>query len=340
MQELGPFGVLNDGHLRRLSPGGIFGAMPDWRDSSAAYRTLMENWLERVTTTIWPAWQDGRWQGGAASDKEATTKAELELAVQLYHGTKGRPRKLDENLTSRPLPDGRTVSQKWHYEIEDAKVNDRDAAIIALHKKEPPSFDYISSQTIGSNFAAYSETPGIATFECLFWGRMQSISPAIFNIKRHLQRPRPWTAAETLEIDGFRWAVANGFTHTGVHPSLLSGHCIQGVLGGCSVLEALLDGGAEIEAHVLESIQQYMVDWGDRRVFAGVHYMTDNIASWTLARQIIPYLFRHPDQIEAIAVDAIVGKSQVFSDIVEHMSPETQPRAWLLQVFPEAQERH
>ena len=79
-----------------------------------------------------------------------------------------------------------------------------------------------------------------------------------------------------------------------------------------------------------------MVDWGDRRVFAGVHYMTDNIASWTLARRLIPHLFKHPQQVEDLAVQAITRQSRVFSDIVQHFDPDSPARTMLLDYFPEA----
>ncbi|MEM6550286.1 MAG: hypothetical protein AAF713_21490 [Pseudomonadota bacterium] len=334
MQELAPFGVLNDGHKDRLM-GDMFAPMEDWDAGDAAFRALMECWLERVTETIWPAWRNGAWQGGAAAGKEAATKLELEIAVGLYHGDGVNIRTLNEALPLRPLPGGRAVTQNWHYLIEDALVNDRRNGFIAEHLNQTPSFEYTSSREIASNFLAYSETPEITVFEGLFWQRMGRIAPAIFDIKDYLQRPRPYTAAMALGVEGFHWVTANGFTHTGVHPSLLSGHCIQGILGGCAVFEALLEDNAEIEPNLRAMIQQYMVDWGDRRVFAGVHYMTDNIGSWTLARKVIPHLFSGADQIEALAVDAIVGRSRVFADIVAHLPADSPARAFLLEVFPE-----
>lgn len=66
------------------------------------------------------------------------------------------------------------------------------------------------------------------------------------------------------------------------------------------------------------AIQQYMVDWGDRRVFAGVHYMTDNIASWWLAMTFVPFLFHDRPEIADLARQAIITRSRVYRDIQQH----------------------
>jgi len=76
-------------------------------------------------------------------------------------------------------------------------------------------------------------------------------------------------------------------THTGTHPSLISGHSIQGILLSRMVLEFWLQNN-EIEKFdkndiQIKSLAQYAVNFGDRRVFAGVHYPSDNNASWFVA---------------------------------------------------------
>lgn len=334
--NLSPFGILNNDYKSRLT--GLYTPMADWpKDQEAAYRPLLGQWLDDITKNIWPEWQGGNWVGGAASRMEAATEAELKLAVRLYHGSES-PDILAETFDIPPSPDGRPTTHEWHYKIEDALVHDLLFQFISLPVGQEVSFGFQASRTIGSNYLAYDPGFDIAKFEQLFWGRMRRIQPAIWDIKQHFQRPRPWTAATALGVDGFRWVVAGGFfvTHTGVHPSLLSGHCIQGILGGCSVYDALLEEGNQVGAARIRAIQKYMVDWGDRRVFAGVHYMTDNIASWTLARRLIPYLFRNADKVEEFAVQAITDHSRIFADIVEHFATDDPARRMLLADFPEA----
>ncbi|WP_213686209.1 hypothetical protein [Roseicyclus sp.] len=344
---LAPFGVLNDGHKGRLT-GGIHTPMYEWPGTREEFATLISSWVAEVAESLWPAWSNDGWVGGANARMTEAARAELALAVDLYHGGGDNLGILAEVPEDVPVPpDGHPRTHKWHYEIEDALVHDRKYQFLILPPGEVPSFDFRASRTIGSNYLIYEPGFDITRFETLFWGRMRGLQPPIFDIKQHFQRPRPWTAATALGVKGFRWITADGITHTGVHPAILSGHCIQGILGGCSVLDALLDElkqtGQGLSGTQIRSLQKYMVDWGDRRVFAGVHYMTDNIASWTLARRLIPHLFRNKQQVENFAVQAIIHHSQVFKDIVRHFGEKVPDRSvldpalqMLLRDFPEA----
>lgn len=344
---LAPFGVLNDGHKRRLT-GGMYTPMYEWPDPQSKFKDLMSKWVEEVTEKLWPAWDGKDWVGGAKTRMTEAAHSELVLAVGLYHGGGGKLGILQEVPEGIPVPpDGRPRTHKWHYEIEDARVFDPKFLYLTLQPGEEPSLDFRASRTIGSNYLLYEPGVDITRFENLFWGRMRGLQPPIFDIKQHFQRPRPWTAAAALGVEGFRWITADGITHTGVHPAILSGHCIQGILGGCAVLDALLDEvkitGIGLSDPQITGLQKYMVDWGDRRVFAGVHYMTDNIASWTLARKLIPKLFRNAQQVENFAVQAIIRHSRVFRDIVNHFGKQQADGdhllpalTMLLKYFPEA----
>lgn len=344
---LAPFGVLNEGHKLRLT-GGLRTPMIEWPGTRVAFAELMDEWLDEVANSLWPAWTARGWEGGAAKNMDATARAELELAVKLYHGGGDKPDVLDEVPAHLPIPsDGRPRTNKWHYEIEDFRKYDAQFFHLTLPPGEQPSFEFRASRKTGSNYLVYDPDVDIGKFEDLFWGRMRGLQPPIFDIKQHFQRPRPWTAAMALHVQGFRWVTADGQTHTGVHPAILSGHSIQGILGGCAVLDSLLDAmktsGKGLSEPQIRALQKYMVDWGDRRVFAGVHYMTDNIASWTLARKLIPKLFRNAQQVENFAVQALIRHSRVFRDVVDHFGAEKTPsdplrpaRDMLLKHFPEA----
>lgn len=340
--ELTPFGVLTDGH-RRLLRGSYREPMLEWRGTPGEFGSLMDGWTQQVADALWPSWDGTKWVGGAAPGMIAATRAELDLAVALYHGSAGQPRTLDEVPAGIPEPpDHRPRTNLWHYEIEDARVHDPRFLYLDLEDGEEPSYDFRASRDVGSNYLVYEPGVDIARFEKLFWGRMRGLQPAIFDIKQHFQRPRPWMAAAALNVPGFRWTTANGQTHTGLHPAILSGHCIQGILGGCAVLDALLEeakvSGVGPTAGMIDGLQRYMVDWGDRRVLAGVHFMTDNIASWTLARRLIPQLFHHAQQVETFAVQAITRRSRVFADIMRAFgkTPHLEPALGMLRAdFPE-----
>ncbi|WP_428926339.1 phosphatase PAP2 family protein [Marinibacterium sp. SX1] len=334
---LAPFGVLSNNNDRRLAQEvSIVNPMPGWKGSATAYRALVEAWLADVTDRLWPAWVDGAWQGGAAASMDEATRRELELAVALYHGQGGTDI-LDEVPDIPPAPDGKPRTQKWHFDIEDALVLDLRFRFVQ-DGGEPPSFDFRASNGIAANYLVYDPTDQQGAFAERFFARMDDIEPSTVRIKQHLQRPRPWSAAVALGVDGFRWTTAGHefASHTGIHPSMISGHCIQGILGGCAVYDAWLGEGQGVSADRRRAMQKYMVDFGDRRVFAGVHYMTDNIASWTLARRIIPHLFTHADEVEAFAVEALTTHSRVFADILAHFDPADPAREMLLAYYPEA----
>jgi hypothetical protein len=73
------------------------------------------------------------------------------------------------------------------------------------------------------------------------------------------------------------------------------------------------------------SLAQYMVDIGDRRVFAGVHYPSDNIASWIMALSLMPEVYADPVRIEGFVRKAIFERSRVFQMI--SAAYFTDPRA-------------
>ncbi len=87
------------------------------------------------------------------------------------------------------------------------------------------------------------------------------------------------------------------------------------------------------------ALQQFAVDIGDRRVFAGVHYPSDNISSWYAALRIIPHIF-DGQSAATFLWTAITTKSLVYGALLEHIaahpsSPYRAPLARLRQVAEE-----
>lgn len=133
-----------------------------------------------------------------------------------------------------------------------------------------------------------------------------------YQLKQRFQRPRSYQVAllEQRQLD-YIWAKSGGT------PSFVSGHCLQGSMGGCAVF-AQFDGSVS-EASV-EIFKQFTVDIGDRRVFAGVHYPSDNMASWYTALKLIPHVF-DPSvawKMQVFLYDAIRSKSDVYGAMVAH----------------------
>ena len=107
-------------------------------------------------------------------------------------------------------------------------------------------------------------------------------------------------------------------------PSLVSGHCLQGVIGGCTAffkLEPHLNAVAQSK----EFLQQLTVDPGDRRVFAGVHYPSDNIASWYCALRLCSNLFGDEGKNVKDFLWGAINRSSVFLAVKQAVN--TDPKS-------------
>jgi hypothetical protein len=133
-------------------------------------------------------------------------------------------------------------------------------------------------------------------------------------MKMQFQRPRPWQVAVTQRRAGFSYRRGR----TAFTPSLISGHCFQGVIAGCAAFEGL-KGGMTSES--IEVLKQFAVDIGDRRVFAGIHYPSDNLSSWYTAFRLVPTVFDPAlvPQVSRFLWEAVTTKSTVFGAIRDHI---------------------
>lgn len=141
-------------------------------------------------------------------------------------------------------------------------------------------------------------------------GYINKVGTLDLQMKRVFQRPRPWQMALIQNRTAYRYRVAA----TADTPSLVSGHCLQGLMGVCNVFAEVGHSLTELSTEVL---MQFAVDIGDRRVFAGVHYPSDNLSSWFTASQLIPCVFgasRAP-AVKQFMWNAIENKSAVFAAI-------------------------
>ncbi|MEM9850937.1 MAG: hypothetical protein AAF761_02955, partial [Pseudomonadota bacterium] len=256
--KLAPFGVLNTGHAARRD--NFKWPQDNFQGTEADYNAIVTGWEDDVARLIWPRWENGAWVGAAAAFADDAARLDCEIARDSFQV----PELLAQTLShvagiSLAVP----RTERWHYQIEDAVIFERKEA---CKKKTPDDldkkFDYRASRRAGSNFIAYSDALGLDKWEVDFWSSAGFSYPDLFGIKERFMRPRPWAAAAALGVTDFRWEVGNGVTHTGVHPSILSGHCIQGLLGACNVV-ARNPGLLE---DIKTLVAQYAVDWGDRRV--------------------------------------------------------------------------
>jgi hypothetical protein len=64
-------------------------------------------------------------------------------------------------------------------------------------------------------------------------------------------------------------------------------------------------------------MQQYTADIGDRRVFAGVHYPSDNISSWFCALRMCDNMYSEVGEVAKVFMRGALAKSAVFAAIVD-----------------------
>jgi hypothetical protein len=103
-------------------------------------------------------------------------------------------------------------------------------------------------------------------------------------LKQYLQRPRAYQLSDSMGKSWFTYHQAL----QSVSPSMISGHCFKGcTLGVAAFYHATALG---CQPPVFDALSRLAVDFGDRRVFAGVHYPSDNLGSWITAMLICKHV--------------------------------------------------
>jgi len=137
--------------------------------------------------------------------------------------------------------------------------------------------------------------------------------PAPLRFKELLQRPRPYQMAFWLDHPGAEYPLQ--LAASSMTPSILSGHALQALIGGCGSYLATRSKLRNYKDGVLR-LQQYCADFGDRRVFAGVHYPSDNIASWYCALRLCDSLYGHVADDAKTFMSHSIRESTVFKTLV------------------------
>lgn len=270
----------------------------DWRGAQS-YEDWSKAALALLNDVLWPSWQVaagatvGGWVGPSAARMDLLTKADLEILKEIR--TDGPKRPIDQRLRS-PLrrPGGFTHGQFFLAE-DDAKLGE--------------SYE---------EYDATGKVPGSAV-RAMFTGDPTAHSRKLGNVplefKNRLQRPRPYQAALLTGLAGFTWTMAK----TSMTPAIPSGHAIQGLMGVSCLAEQLIVDKTTLLADQWRALQQLAVDIGDRRVMGGVHYPSDNIASWLLTLELIDHVFDEAEAVRAFVWSAITERSLVYQRILTAM---------------------
>lgn len=254
---------------------------------------------EKLSNTIWPYYdrESDTWCGAAKSWAKSATLREVGLMIDRYQGANSEIRKSIDICHTTEFGD----THLDQFEVEDdpnqpAGVNLRDYICDLTESQFRDTRSIID--------AAYrsKKLPG------LFW------------FKKEFVRTRPYQTAHLASKWEFELHSALSARHSSFH----SGHCLEGIIFNAAVAEHWLSKPDEYSQSQLEALGKYTVDFGDRRVFAGVHFPSDNIGSWIIALSLIPFTFADSRPILNFVETAITKHSKVYKHIVEAYAGDSE----------------
>jgi hypothetical protein len=159
----------------------------------------------------------------------------------------------------------------------------------------PQHFTFFKEEDPGKIFQSYSLYDGTLDTklppvfaDAFFAGLKTKCSSTQLQYKVRFQRPRAYQMALLLHRPNFNHE--EGISS--MTPSMISGHCFQGMIGVGAVMERILESGMSFSDDSWQALRQYAVDIGDRRVMAGVHYPSDNLGSWIVLMRLSNRVFR------------------------------------------------
>lgn len=297
------------------------GARPEhWSGSEADWRAFYDRLVDDIATHLWPRWDPAsrRWDGPAAVFAEGATR--LENAICIEHLQKTG---VLETFPHTPNYAGGPLSQThyWHYQVEDN---------INLQAPNPRTYAHAIGSSAVKGVVYYDESLNSDVLPEIFQQMWKNKYNGIFQTKLIFSRPRP---QQTAFIFGqefeHRQALAN--VHTGNHPAMISGHCAQGLLYMCTLIERHLAAGRPLAEVRTQDYGQYGVDFGDRRVFAGVHYPTDNMASWIAVIRLIPHVFGQNGPVLVDFVKNAIRTQSLVYRIIRETFPVHAPLSHALE---------
>jgi len=285
-----PYGVMTDGLQQELDgfpeipPDFLPIAHPQESSREDAWRAWKRETIELLGRSLWPSWDitQRQWSDPNAEKMVGLTAKDLEFISEM------RVKDLHE-LPSSPLRSTDCPVHQTFYRSED----DQDWFLQYRFYDSTLTSDFINELS--------------QVFGCRADDKSGSVH---LQIKTVFQRPRPFQTVFLLHKPTIKplQAISAG------SPSLCSGHSFQASLGIGAVMEFLLLREKKLSSNSWTALRQHAVDIGDRRVFAGVHYPSDNLASWIVAMRLANYVYRVPD-VKVHLWHAISRQSAVFGAI-------------------------
>lgn len=296
--------------------------MLDWSGSELDWNLFFTNLITDISNHIWPVWDNtSGWSGSSVGFYKESTHDEL--LIQSNAGL------LDQFLADNPSSTtaGNGLNQRdhfWLYALED-DISVRLSEFAKRHNKRyvPPTREEEKLSKFGfASVAYYDNALSRKKVKSLFGYMFSRKYEGLYQTKLYFRRPRPQQVAFQLGISDFKHHQALWSVHTGNHPSLVSGHCIQGLLLSCCLVDETIKKNGYISDELLEKYRQYAVDVGDRRVFAGVHYISDNIASWISVLRVIPWIFPKNSSLMLEFVARAIRENSAIYNLAKQRFPE------------------
>jgi hypothetical protein len=280
-----PYGVLNQHFEDVISEHPLFPI--DWTGFPEGTGSLPDQWeqwreatLDIIAKNLWPRFCQGQgWCGDSADSMVPLTETDLVLMKDI--------RKLFEKPASSHSP----CTNRELFENEDTQAK----PFGSMHANYDPTLP----------FRLLEKMPRVA-----MWSLGSKAGTAAPQIKRILQRPRGYQIAALWGRSDFVCDRAISSDS----PSICSGHAYEGTMMVGGIIDRFLLDHEDLTPNNWFALQQYAVDIGDRRVMAGVHYPSDNLASWLMVMRIAPSVFRD-QRVKGMLWDAITNNSQVYAAI-------------------------
>lgn len=171
------------------------------------------------------------------------------------------------NELNFPLNNSETVKQELNDMSKKVKsvFDESNSEYLARYKR----YDKNLMQSIVSTFAL----KGIDVEE-IYNSVNDDIAPTIIKLKQKYQRPRPYQLAQYYKLKLFPYN-----TFSGHSPSYPSGHTIQAYV--------ILNIIGNKFPKTYSFCKKFITDIADSRVYLGLHYPSDNDASYLIGQEIL-----------------------------------------------------
>jgi hypothetical protein len=286
------YGTVASEFLSSVTPG----AGPGWIDKSEDH---WKGWLKGVKavleTTLWPA------AAGIGKDTYPSERVwELTLAdFECLHAIQMHVARL-----------GGATAQSISDRVAAARFDTSQATVFESFERENNWEDYVSRyndkgerefracRMMASYLRSYGSASGgtifgpFASDDAMFEAGDKTFGAAIeacgrgviHDLKSYFQRPRPFQLAEQFEQRNFyHW-----LSYSANSPALPGGHALEGALACAAIAIDRLRNSSDKAAI---NFYRYCAGYGDRRVFAGLHFPSDHLASFLVAAKLLPELY-------------------------------------------------